>query len=132
MNNSMKILVLHQYFLGQNDPGGSRYNQFVKYWEGLGHEITVVAGTVHYSTGKKEEQYKGKFIAKEKYSDKVTVYRTHVSEAYNKSFLGRLWGYFSFTFSSLVAILFKIKKHDVIVVTSSPLFVGITGVIAKF
>ncbi|AXI10465.1 glycosyltransferase WbuB [Oceanobacillus zhaokaii] len=128
----MKILVLHQYFLGRNDPGGSRYNQFVKYWEDAGHEITVVAGTVHYSTGKKEEQYKGKFIVKEKYSENVTVYRTHVSEAYNKSFLGRLWGYFSFTYSSLIAILFKIKKHDVIVVTSPPLFVGITGVLAKF
>ncbi|MEM1502842.1 glycosyltransferase family 4 protein [Domibacillus sp. 8LH] len=128
----MKILVLHQYFLGKDDPGGSRFNQFVKYWEERGHEITVVAGNVHYITGKKDEKYKGKWISKEQYSEKTTLYRTYVSEAYNKSFLGRLWGYFSFTLSSLSAILFHVKKHDVMIVTSPPLFVGITGILAKW
>lgn len=128
----MKILVLHQYFLGKDDPGGSRFNQFVKYWEGLGHEITVVAGTVHYATGKKEEKYRGKWVVKEHYSENVKLVRTYVSEAYNKSFIGRLWGYFSFMISSLWAILFHLKKHDVIVVTSPPLFVGITGILAKW
>ncbi|MGG0670222.1 glycosyltransferase family 4 protein [Sporosarcina koreensis] len=128
----MKILILHQYFLGQNDPGGSRFNQFVKYWEEQGHEITVVAGTVHYATGKKEEKYKGKWVVKEDYSKRVKLVRTYVSEAYNKSFIGRLWGYFSFTVSSLWAILFHVKRHDVIVVTSPPLFVGITGILAKW
>lgn len=128
----MKVLVLHQYFLGKEDPGGSRFNQFVKYWEEMGHEITVVAGTVHYATGKKEERYKGKWVVKEPYSSNVEVVRTYVSEAYNKSFIGRLWGYFSFTISSLWAILFHVKKHDVMVVTSPPLFVGVTGVLTKW
>ncbi|MFC4712919.1 glycosyltransferase family 4 protein [Planococcus dechangensis] len=127
----MKILVLHQYFLGKNDPGGSRFNQFVKYWEQQGHQMTVVAGTVHYITGEKEEKYKGKFVVREKYSPNVQVVRTYVSESYNRSFLGRLWGYFSFTFSSLYAIMFKVEKHDVLIVTSPPLFVGITGVLTK-
>ncbi|MCP3739689.1 glycosyltransferase family 4 protein [Rossellomorea sp. BNER] len=128
----MKILILHQYFLDKGDSGGSRFNQFVKYWENMGHEITVVAGTVHYATGKKESKYKGRWIKKEKYSENVVVYRTYVSESYNKSFLGRFWGYFSFTFSSLTATLFRISKHDVLIVTSPPLFVGITGVLTKW
>lgn len=127
----MKILLICQYFLGQNDSGGSRFNQFVKHWEELGHEITVIAGTVHYATGEKEKKYKGKWIVKEKYSKNVTVFRTYVSEGYNRSFRGRLWGYFSFTFSSLYAALFKIKKHDVMMVSSPPLFVGITGIIMR-
>lgn len=128
----MKILVLHQYFLGKNDPGGSRFNQFVKYWEEQGHEITVIAGTVHYITGVKDEKYKGKLIVKEDYSPNVKLVRTYVSEAYNKSFIGRLWGYFSFTLSSLYAILFHVKKHDILIVTSPPLFVGITGILTKW
>ncbi len=128
----MKILLLHQYFLGENDPGGSRFNQFVKYWIRQGHHVTVVAGTVHYTTGQKAEQYKGKFITKEQISEQVTIWRCFVSEGYNKSFLGRLWAYFSFTFSSLWACLFHIGKHDVMIVTSPPLFVGITGVITSF
>jgi glycosyltransferase involved in cell wall biosynthesis len=131
-DNKMKILLIHQYFLGKEDPGGSRFNQFVKYWESKGHEITVIAGTVHYSTGKKEEKYKGKWITKEKYSEKVIVYRTYVSGSYNKSFIGRFWGYFSFTLSSLTTALFKTPKHDVIIVTSPPLFVGITGILTKW
>lgn len=128
----MKILLIHQYFLGKDDPGGSRFNQFVKYWEEQGHEITVVAGTVHYTTGKKEEKYKGKWIVEEEYSKNVKVLRTYVSEAYNKSFIGRLWGYFSFTFSSLTATLFKVKRHDIVIVTSPPLFVGVTGILTKW
>jgi glycosyltransferase involved in cell wall biosynthesis len=51
-----------------------------------------------------------------------------VSEAYNKSFIGRLWGYFSFMFSAFYAGMFKAKgKYDVVIVTSPPLFVGATG-----
>ncbi|EOP77528.1 hypothetical protein KOW_03224 [Bacillus cereus VDM006] len=128
----MRVLLLHQYFLGKDDPGGSRFNQFVKYWEEQGHEITVVAGTVHYTTGKKEEKYKGKWIVAEEYSPNVKVLRTYVSEAYNKSFFGRLWGYFSFTVSSLTAILFRVKSHDIVIVTSPPLFVGVTGIFTKW
>lgn len=128
----MKILVLHQYFLGENDSGGSRFNQLVKYWTAEGHDVTVVAGTVHYATGKKEEKYKGKWVVKEKHSDRVNLYRCFVSESYNKSFLGRLIAYCSFTFSSLWACLFLISRHDVVLVTSPPLFVGITGVLTKW
>jgi glycosyltransferase involved in cell wall biosynthesis len=128
----MKILVLHQNFLGKDEPGGSRFNQFVKYWSDMGHEITVIAGTVNQKTGKKKEEYKGKIVTKESYSDNVDVLRTYVPESYSKNFVGRFWGYFAFTLSSLWAILFHTRKHDVIIVTSPPLFVGITGVIAKF
>ncbi|WP_342388772.1 glycosyltransferase family 4 protein [Salinicoccus bachuensis] len=126
----MHILLVHQFYLGESDSGGSRFNQFVKYWEDRGHTITVLAGTVNYTTGKKNEKYKGKFITKEKISEKVTILRCHVSDNYNKNFLGRLGGYFSFNFSSAIA-LFKTSKPDIILVTSPPLFVGLTGILAK-
>ena len=32
----MRILVVHQYFLGRNDAGGSRWNQFARYWAEAG------------------------------------------------------------------------------------------------
>lgn len=124
----MRILLVHQYFLEKDDGGGSRFNEMTRVWEEAGHEITVLAGMVHYNTGKKRELYKGKFIYKDQYSEHTTVLRCHVSEAYNVNFLGRLWAYFSFVFSSIYAGLFKTKgKFDVIVVTSPPLFVGITA-----
>lgn len=123
----MKILLIHQYFLEKNDGGGSRFNEMVKHWAAQGHEITVLAGMVHYATGKKAPQYKGKYFYKDlNFYPNTDVIRCHVSESYNVNFIGRLWGYFSFVFSGIWAGLFKTrKKYDVIVVTSPPLFVGI-------
>ncbi len=131
----MKILLIHQYFLEKNDGGGSRFNEMTKTWGEEGHEITVLAGMVHYATGKKIDKYKGKhFVEQNNFYKNVDVIRCHVSEAYNVNFMGRLWAYFSFVFSSIWAGLFKVKgKYDVILVTSPPLFVGITAyVLSKF
>ncbi|WP_299213389.1 glycosyltransferase family 4 protein [uncultured Dokdonia sp.] len=127
----MRILLIHQYFLEKTDGGGSRFNEMTKNWASLGGEITVLAGMVDYATGKKRDRYKGKYIFKDdRYYTNVNVIRSNVSETYNSGFLGRLWGYFSFVFSSIYAGLFVAKgKYDVIVVTSPPLFVGITAVI---
>lgn len=127
----MRILLLHQYFLEKDEGGGSRFNEMTKVWSSLGHKITVLSGMVSYTTGKKPERYKKKYFYKdENFYDNVDIVRSHVSESYNTNFIGRLWGYFSFVFSSTYAGLFKTKgKYDVIVVTSPPLFVGITAVI---
>ena len=125
----MRILLIHQYFLEKNDSGGSRFNEMAKLWVDKGHEVTVLSGMVHYATGKKMGRYKGKFTFNDsQFYNGVDVIRCHVSESYNSSFLGRLWAYFSFVFSSIYAGLFKVKKtHDIILVTSPPLFVGITA-----
>ena len=108
----MNILLIHQYFLEEDDPGGSRWNEFTRVWTAQGHTITVLAGMMHYNGKEKRPEYKGKYFVK-KQQGSVTVLRCHVSEAYNKHFIGRLWGYFSFMFSSLYAGLFKAKgKYD--------------------
>lgn len=123
----MNILLIHQYFLEEDDPGGSRWNEFTRIWTDAGHTVTVLAGMMHYNGNEKRAEYKGKYFVSKKQGT-VNVWRCHVSESYNKSFLGRLWGYFSFMFSALYAGLFKAKgKFDVVIVTSPPLFVGITG-----
>ncbi|MCD6393912.1 MAG: glycosyltransferase family 4 protein [Planctomycetes bacterium] len=129
----MHILIVHQYFLGKNDAGGSRWNQFAKYWAESGHRVTVLAGTVHYATGKKQPEYKGRFIVRQKESENVEVLRCHVSESYNRSFMGRFWAYLSFAFSSIWAGLFCAGKCHVIVCTSPPLTVGLTGwILSRF
>jgi len=123
----MHILVVHQYFLGKKDAGGSRWNQFAKYWAQAGYKITVLAGMVHYATGSKQPEYKGRFVVAEHESENVEVLRCYVSGSYNKSFIGRFWAYLSFTFSTIIAGLFHAGKCDVIICTSPPLTVGLTG-----
>lgn len=115
-------------YLEREDGGGSRFNEMTKTWTSEGHHVTVLAGMVHYNTGIKPQRYKGKYIFKDKYNERLEVIRCHVSESYNKNFLGRLWGYFSFVFSSIFAGIFYVKgKYDIVLVTSPPLFVGITA-----
>jgi glycosyltransferase involved in cell wall biosynthesis len=123
----MKILLIHHAFLEEDDFGGSRFNEMTKIWSNLGHDITVIASMVHYNGNKKRDEYVGKKFVK-KHHGKITVWRCHTTESLNKSFTGRLWGYFSFMFSSLWAGLFKVEgKFDVILVTSPPLFVGVSA-----
>lgn len=129
----MNILLIHQYFLEDNDHGGSRFNEMAANWVRSGHQVTVIAGMVHYNGNEKREDYKGKFYKRNKQGE-INVIRTHVSEAYNTNFLGRLWGYFSFMFSSLFAGLFLAnEKYDFVIVTSPPLFIGFSGyLISRF
>lgn len=125
----MKILLIHQYFLEKGEGGGSRFNEMTQVWSKLGHSITVLAGMVNYTSGKKPERYKGKHYYKDNnFYPNVDVLRCHVSESYNVNFLGRLWGYFSFMFSAIWGGLRKTEgKFDIILVTSPPLFVGMTA-----
>jgi glycosyltransferase involved in cell wall biosynthesis len=125
----MRILLIHQYFLEKGDGGGSRFNEMTRNWSQKGHSITVLAGMMHYASKKKISRYKGRwtYVDKDFYPG-VDVIRCHVSESYNTNFIGRLWAYFSFVFSSIYAGLFKAKdKYDIILVTSPPLFVAITA-----
>ena len=125
----MRILLIHQYFLEVDDSGGSRWNEISKSWTDLGHEVVVIAGMMHANGFEKREDYKGKYFVT-RLQNNIKVYRTHVSESYNSGFFGRFWGYCSFMLSSLWAGLFIVRgKYDLILVTSPPLFVGVTGYI---
>lgn len=121
----MRIILFHQYFLGKNDSGGSRWNQLTRYFTSDGNTtIDVIAGNIHYTTGKQigEKIWHNK----EKISEQIILYRTWTFSGYNVNFFGRLMGYFSYTFSSLLKALF-LKKPDIIIVTSPPIFVGISA-----
>jgi glycosyltransferase involved in cell wall biosynthesis len=123
----MRILLIHQQFLEDDDPGGSRFNEMTKVWSDLNCQVTVIAGSMHYNLKKKREEYRHKIFVK-KLQGNILVYRCFVSEYYNNNFIGRFWGYISFVLSSTFVGLFKIKNNfDVILVTSPPLFVGITA-----
>ena len=125
----MHVLLIHQYFLEEGDFGGSRFNEMTKVWTDQGHKVTVLAGMVHANGQEKRKEYKGKFVVEKQQGD-VKVFRCHVAESYNKNFIGRFLGYLTFMFWCFYAGVFKTKeKYDQVLVTSPPLFLGLSGVL---
>lgn len=120
--------MIHQYFLEDNGGGGSRWNEMSRIWVAEGHQVTVVAGNGHYMS--QEDGIAKKFFAKNVNSNSVRIIRCHVSRRYHSGFAGRLWAYFSFTFSAtLGGILYARDSYDLVLVTSPPLLAGIAGLL---
>lgn len=123
----MRITLFHQYFLGKNDPGGSRWNEFTSFFsKKAGFIVDVIAGNIHYATGNK---ILPKTWSNTELVDKdITLHRTWTYSGYNSNFIGRVIGYLSYTFSSLIKAFF-LKKPDIYIVTSPSIFVGISAII---
>jgi glycosyltransferase involved in cell wall biosynthesis len=124
----MKILIIHQYYLMPGQAGGSRFNEMARLWADQGHEVTVIAGTVDYASGKAPERYRRRWLFKER-DGLVTVWRCYVPESYGRSYRGRMWAFFAFIFSATTAVL-RAERPDIIVATSPPLIVAVPGVLA--
>lgn len=125
----MRILLVHQYFLEKNDPGGSRFNEMTNQWVDSGHEVIVICGMLNYVTGKIPERYRGQKFNVSYYRENLKVHRTYVSPGYNKSFMGRLWAYFSFVWYGTIAGMKEEGQFDCVVASSPPLFVGVIAII---
>lgn len=124
----MNILLIHQFYLPDGAAGGSRWNETSRLWAAQGHRITVIAGMVDYSTGRKYAHCRGRLRVEEQPAPGVRVVRTHVSELYNRDWWGRLWAYGTFLASGLCAGLFRAnQRYDVVIATSPPLLIGLLG-----
>ena len=99
----MRILVVHQYYLGPGEPGGSRFNEMARFWRAAGHDVTVVAGSLNYTTNEVPERLRGHWTVRG-VEEGVTVWRCHVPASYGRSYPGRMWAFFGFT-SQAVTIL---------------------------
>jgi glycosyltransferase involved in cell wall biosynthesis len=128
----MHILLVHQFFLEDQQAGGSRWNEMTRMWVNAGHRVTVIAGTGHYmdtSTGTTERTY----FRQIRTDDGVDVIRCFASSSYHNGFWGRILAYCSFTISATLAGLFyATTNYDLILVSSPPLFVGLTGLILSW
>jgi len=120
----MHILLIHQAFVALDEPGGTRHHELARYLAARGHRVTVIASTVSYLTGKAEtanavlEELKG--------GGGVTVLRARTYSALHRSFVHRVFSFFSFMASSFLLGL-KVRQVDLVWGTSPPIFQGVTA-----
>ncbi|MCD4705414.1 glycosyltransferase family 4 protein [bacterium] len=117
----MKILYIHQYFITQNESGGNRSYYFAKKLIDKGHEVTVLTSNM------KNENWKN---VERKNIDGIDV--IYIKNRYSNSmtFSRRLFSFFRFMILSTIWV-FKIKETDIVFCTSTPLTVGIPGLLLK-
>ncbi|HEX9060352.1 MAG TPA: glycosyltransferase family 4 protein [Clostridia bacterium] len=123
----MKILFLTHFFIPEVGAATKRIYGLAKNLKNIGHDVEIIAGFPNYPSGIKPEGYRGKLYMEEEI-DGLKVYRYYVYSSPKKKSYVRLLNYLSFTVSSCFFI-FQKKKYDAIIVSSPPIFIGISGLI---
>ncbi|MCU7496368.1 MAG: glycosyltransferase family 4 protein [Ignavibacteria bacterium] len=124
------FVLVTQYYPPEIGGGSQRSVGFVEELSRLGLKVTVVTPFPSYLMKKEDAKTKLKLFEKSE-DNGVTVYRTFVYASDRGKFIKRMLYYLSFTFSSTIVSLFKIRKIDYLLTISPPLFTGITGIILK-
>ena len=122
----MKLLILTQYFPPEVGAPQNRLYELALRLKSKGIDISVLTAMPNYPQMIIHKEYKGKCYCKEDMNGLI-VHRTWIYVSKSKKIIFRLLNYFSFVFSSLWFGLIKIRKHDVLLVESPPLFLGIAA-----
>jgi len=129
----MHILLIHQAFAALDEPGGTRHHELARFLVSKGHKVTVIASPVSYLTGRNSpptftENVGGRMGSKttRDSGDGITILRAYTYRALHKSFVHRVFAFFSFMISSFFIGL-GVRNVDVVWGTSPPIFQGITA-----
>lgn len=118
----MHILLIHQAFAALDEPGGTRHHELARHLARQGHQVTIIASPVSYLTGTSQKKEPGK-----RTDDLgVTIIRSYTLPALHRSFIWRVFSFFSFMISSFINGLF-VKKVDLVWGTTPPIFQGPTA-----
>ena len=124
----MRIIFLTQYFPPETGAPQNRLFATAKSLQARGAEVTVLTAMPNYPDNKVQAGYRGKFYMRETLEG-LRVHRAWIFVSADRGIVSRLCNYFSFVFSSLLIGLFKLKRSDVLLVESPPLFLGITAML---
>ncbi len=128
----MKLLILTQYFPPEIGAPQNRLFELAVRLQKKGIDVSVLTAMPNYPQMKIHKNYKGKCYCKEMLNN-LEIHRAWIYVSQSKAVISRLLNYFSFVISAFFVGLFKIKKQDVLMVESPPLFLGITAyLLAKF
>ena len=120
----MHILLIHQAFVALGEPGGTRHHELARYLAQRGHRVTIIASPVSYLTGRVGIAEPSPAL--DPLDERITILRTYTYSALHRSFIHRVFSFFSFMASSFWAGL-KVRQVDLVWGTSPPIFQGVTA-----
>lgn len=132
------ILLIHQAFAALDEPGGTRHHELALYLARKGHRVTVIASPVSYLTGSAAARPAGSVDSSPflpgkggqggigDIENRVVILRARTYSALHRSFVHRVFSFFSFMASSFWLGL-RVRGVDVVWGTSPPIFQGVTA-----
>ena len=111
----MRVLLVHQAYADNRQPGGVRHFELARRLTAVGHEVTIITGEHCYLSGKPlrrpyRERYQG-----------IEVVRVPTWPTLGSGLIGKVASYVSFMLSALWAGM-RCGAHDVVMGTSPPIF----------
>ncbi len=122
----MKIVVLTQYFPPETGAPQNRLFATASALQRRGSAVTILTAMPNYPDMRIQGPYRGAFYRRDRMEGMV-VHRAWIFVSRSRGIIARLFNYFSFVFTALVVGLFKLKRSDILLVESPPLFLGITA-----
>lgn len=119
----MRILLIHQAFVGPGEAGGTRHYELGRLCVQRGHVFTVVASPISYLSGKRAAG--GEEGTAEEF-DGMRVLRSYAPETLHRSFLWRIVAFLSFMVSS-VATALRAGPVDLVMGTTPPIFQALSA-----
>jgi len=121
----MHILLIHQAFASLDEPGGTRHHELARYLAARGYQITIIASPVSYLTGQRKKEQVHWVICEDGGAG-IQVLRAYTYPALHRSFVHRVFSFFSFMISSFLIGL-SVRPIDLVWGTSPPIFQGVTA-----
>ena len=103
----------------------ARLSELASFLSKSGYEVTILTAMPNYPTGKIFNGY-NKFFLKDRV-DNIDVIRSFIFPSNSIRLIPRLLSYLSFVVSSFIAGLKYLRKPNIIMTESPPLFLGISG-----
>jgi len=122
----MKILFYSHFFKPETGAASVRAEYFVKALRNAGHDVLVVSPKPNYPIGKIFDEFRDSTIIK---NDKENIIYLPILFVSSHSPIGRLFSYLSYFLFSLVYLLFKKYKPDVVISSSPPIFTSLAALL---
>lgn len=118
------LLILTQYFPPEIGAPQNRLYELAIRLQKMGISVSILTALPNYP---KMEKMPGYHAGMKETMEGLTVYRAGIYVSKSRGLFSRLMNYFSFVWTSAWRGIFSVPRHEILLVESPPLFLGISA-----